>query len=93
MDPRTPSATEPIDVQLPALIPQLPQSHIQGMLLPQLPQQIITSGTKRDCIRMRGLPFEASVTDILTFLAEHSRHIVYQGVHMVYNAQVTFSNL
>ena len=53
-----------------------------------LPQQLITSGTQRDCIRLRGLPYEASVTDILTFLGEHSRNIVFQGVHMVYNAQV-----
>ena len=56
-----------------------------------LPQQIITSGTHRDCIRMRGLPFEATVQDILTFLGELSRNIVFQGVHMVYNAQVSLS--
>ncbi len=52
------------------------------------PQQVITSGTQRDCIRLRGLPYEASVSDILTFLGEHARNIVFQGVHMVYNAQV-----
>jgi len=43
----------------------------------------------RDCIRLRGLPFEASVTDILSFLGDHARNIVYQGVHMVYNAAVS----
>ena len=79
MDPRNPAEAEP---QLPPLIPQLPQAPIM------LPQQLITSGTHRDCIRLRGLPYEASVTDILTFLGEHSRNIVFQGVHMVYNAQV-----
>ena len=81
MDPRNPAELEP---QLPPLIQQLPQ------MLPTAayPQQIITSGTNRDCIRLRGLPYESTVTDILTFLGEHSRNIVFQGVHMVYNAQV-----
>ncbi|ELT99307.1 hypothetical protein CAPTEDRAFT_198265, partial [Capitella teleta] len=51
--------------------------------------QVISSCPQRDCIRLRGLPFEATVTDILTFLGEHSRSIVFQGVHMVYNAQGT----
>jgi len=86
MDPRTPNPADPGDIQLPALIHQIPQSHIPSVILPQ---QIITSGTQKDCIRMRGLPFEASVTDIITFLGEYSRNIVYQGVHMVFNAQVS----
>jgi hypothetical protein len=52
-------------------------------------QQVITSGTRKDCIRLRGLPYEAQVEHILEFLAEHAKNIVYQGVHMVYNAQVS----
>lgn len=60
-------------------IPQLP---------PILPQHIITSGTRKDCVRLRGLPYEALVEHILEFMGEHSKNIVYQGVHMVYNAQV-----
>ncbi|CAB4061282.1 ESRP1_2 [Lepeophtheirus salmonis] len=52
-----------------------------------LPQQLITSGTKRDCIRLRGLPYEAQVEAILEFLEEHGKCIVYQGIHMVYNSQ------
>ncbi|ODN02747.1 RNA-binding protein fusilli [Orchesella cincta] len=52
-----------------------------------LPQHIITSGTRKDCIRLRGLPYEAQVEHILEFLGEHAKNIVYQGVHMVYNAQ------
>ena len=53
-------------------------------LLP-LPQHVITSGTRKDCIRLRGLPYEANVEHILKFLGEHSKNIVFQGVHMVYN--------
>lgn len=75
MDPRTYEQQQP-------LIAQLPQ-------LPLLPQQIITSGTRKDCIRLRGLPFEAQVEHILEFLGELAKSIVYQGVHMVYNAHVS----
>lgn len=57
--------------------------------MPLLPQHIITSGTRKDCIRLRGLPYEAQVEHILDFLEEYSKHIVFQGVHMVYNAQVS----
>ncbi len=57
-----------------------------------MPQQIITAGTRKDCIRLRGLPYEAQVEHILEFLGDHAKSIVYQGVHMVYNAQVTFGS-
>lgn len=63
------------------LITHLPQ-------LPLLPQRIITSGTRKDCVRLRGLPYEAQVEHILDFLGDHAKNIVFQGVHMVYNAQV-----
>lgn len=43
--------------------------------------------SRRDCIRLRGLPFEAQIEDVLYFLADQSKNIVYQGVHMVYSAQ------
>lgn len=42
---------------------------------------------RRDCIRLRGLPFEAQIEDVLYFLADQSKNIAYQGVHMVYSAQ------
>ncbi|KMQ93883.1 rna-binding protein fusilli [Lasius niger] len=72
-------ATDPKQVILPPPpITQLP---------PLLPQHIITSGTRKDCVRLRGLPYEALVEHILEFMGEHSKNIVYQGVHMVYNAQ------
>ncbi|XP_037302563.1 RNA-binding protein fusilli-like [Manduca sexta] len=51
------------------------------------PQHVITSGTAKDCVRLRGLPYEAQVEHILTFLEEFAKNIVVQGVHMVYNAQ------
>lgn len=67
-----------------ALIPQIPP--------PILPQHIITSGTRKDCVRLRGLPYEAQVEHILEFLGEQAKNIVFQGVHMVYNSQVRNSN-
>ena len=84
MDPRNPEPQE-TQVALPPLIAQLPPQ----TALPYIPQSLITSGTKRDCIRLRNLPGGAQVTDILSFLGEFSQFIVYQGVHMVYSAQVS----
>merc|ERR1719491_2379869 len=48
---------------------------------------MITAGTRKDCIRLRGLPYESQVEHILEFLGDHAKNIVYQGVHMVFNAQ------
>ena len=71
------------------LIPHLPTAApAVAMPVSVLPQQMITAGTRKDCIRLRGLPYEAQVEHILEFLGDHAQSIVYQGVHMVYNAQV-----
>jgi epithelial splicing regulatory protein 1/2 len=83
MDPKTYEQNTP----KPPLIAQIPPT-IQQM--PMLPQHVITSGTEKNCIRLRGLPYEAKVEHILHFLEEFAKHIVYQGVHLVYNAQVSF---
>ncbi|XP_036225030.1 RNA-binding protein fusilli isoform X2 [Bactrocera oleae] len=77
MDPRTYEANQ----QQP-LISQLP-----SMSLSLLPQHLITSGTTKNCIRLRGLPYEALVEHILHFLDDFAKHIIFQGVHMVINAQ------
>ena len=71
------------------LIPHLPSAApAAAVAMPVLPQQMITAGTRKDCIRLRGLPYEAQVEHILEFLGDHAKSIIYQGVHMVYNAQV-----
>ncbi|VDM44393.1 unnamed protein product [Toxocara canis] len=49
--------------------------------------QVVVQGNRKDCIRLRGLPYEAHVENIVEFLGDAARHIVFQGVHMVYNAQ------
>jgi len=68
----------------PPLISGLPPSLAPVTVIPQ---QLITAGTRKDCIRLRGLPYEAQVEHILEFLGDHAKNIVYQGVHMVFNAQ------
>lgn len=78
MDPKTYEPPQP------PLIAQLPP--VQMSILPQ---HIITSGTEKSCIRLRGLPYEAKVEHILQFLDDFAKHIVYQGVHLVFNAQVS----
>lgn len=45
-------------------------------------------GSMRDCLRLRGLPYTASIEDILTFLGEFTHDIRPHGVHMVLNQQV-----
>ncbi|VDN03620.1 unnamed protein product [Thelazia callipaeda] len=50
-------------------------------------QRVMVHGSRKDCIRLRGLPYEAHVENIVEFLGETARHIMFQGVHMVYNAQ------
>ncbi|XP_073692714.1 epithelial splicing regulatory protein 2 [Garra rufa] len=47
----------------------------------------ITTGSTRDCIRLRGLPYTAAIEDILEFMGEHTIDIKPHGVHMVLNQQ------
>lgn len=68
---------------------QLPPQIPQPLPTPLLPQQAITCGTRKDCIRLRGLPYEAQVEHILDFLGDYAKNIVFQGVHMVYNSHVS----
>lgn len=84
MDPKTYEQNTP----KPPLIAQIPPTIAQ---MPMLPQHVITSGTEKNCIRLRGLPYEAKVEHILHFLEDFAKHIVFQGVHLVYNAQVSFA--
>ncbi|CAH2057108.1 unnamed protein product, partial [Iphiclides podalirius] len=68
--------------------PSAASAPAEGLLpVTLVPQHVITSGTAKDCVRLRGLPYEAQVEHILTFLDEFAKNIVVQGVHMVYNAQ------
>jgi epithelial splicing regulatory protein 1/2 len=51
--------------------------------LPMLPPEMLTSGNKKDCIRVRNLPIECGIEQILEFLGVHSQHIVMKN--FVYN--------
>uniref|UniRef100_A0A915KAL6 RRM domain-containing protein n=1 Tax=Romanomermis culicivorax TaxID=13658 RepID=A0A915KAL6_ROMCU len=64
-------------------IPTMPQL-VPGFLPPQ---QLLVGGSRKDCIRLRGLPYESQVQHILDFLGEYAKHVLLQGVHMVLNAQ------
>uniref|UniRef100_A0AAR2L1X5 RRM domain-containing protein n=1 Tax=Pygocentrus nattereri TaxID=42514 RepID=A0AAR2L1X5_PYGNA len=62
-------------------------------ILPVVPQPTFVPSTiaavvgTRDCLRLRGLPYDASVQDILLFLGEYTADIRPHGVHMVLNQQ------
>uniref|UniRef100_A0A8C4MZV2 Epithelial splicing regulatory protein 2 n=1 Tax=Equus asinus asinus TaxID=83772 RepID=A0A8C4MZV2_EQUAS len=47
----------------------------------------LAAGTERDCVRLRGLPYTATIEDILSFLGEAAADIQPHGVHMVLNQQ------
>ncbi|XP_030621663.1 epithelial splicing regulatory protein 2 isoform X2 [Chanos chanos] len=47
----------------------------------------LATGSTRDCVRLRGLPFTAAIEDILEFMGEHTIDIKPHGVHMVLNQQ------
>ncbi|XP_038069597.1 epithelial splicing regulatory protein 1-like isoform X1 [Patiria miniata] len=87
-EPLVPEGPPQANVMVPNII-HPPQAH----LIPQphpaafVPQQLITCGMIRDCIRMRGLPFKATIEDIMRFLGETANYIRPHGVHMVYTMQ------
>ncbi|XP_030639288.1 epithelial splicing regulatory protein 1 isoform X2 [Chanos chanos] len=57
-------------------------------ILPAVPQPtFVPPSGLRDCIRLRGLPYDATIQDILLFLGEFSADIKQHGVHMVLNQQ------
>lgn len=45
-----------------------------------------TPSSRRDCIRLLGLPREAQVLTIVKFLGEHAFDVVFRGVHLIYSA-------
>ncbi|XP_030155359.1 epithelial splicing regulatory protein 2 isoform X3 [Lynx canadensis] len=47
----------------------------------------LAAGTGRDCVRLRGLPYTATIEDILSFLGDAAADIRPHGVHMVLNQQ------
>lgn len=67
------------------LIPTLPTPIIP--VIP--PPYTIATGSIRDCVRLRGLPYTAGIDDILDFMGDATADIKPHGVHMVLNQQVT----
>ncbi|KAF4090965.1 hypothetical protein AMELA_G00031690 [Ameiurus melas] len=70
----------PLISTLPPPPPMLPVSVLSA-------QPFITTGSSRDCVRLRGLPYTAAIEDILEFMGEHTIDIKPHGVHMVLNQQ------
>lgn len=42
--------------------------------------------------RLRGMPYSATIDDIVSFLGDYSLYILPSGVHIVLNQQVTIWN-
>ena len=56
-----------------------------------VPGPYVNDMNSKDCLRLRGLPFSATVQDVLDFLREHAAFVVPGGVHMVFNTQVSIN--
>ncbi|KAL3080336.1 hypothetical protein niasHS_012441 [Heterodera schachtii] len=50
------------------------------------PPQQRAAQRQRDCLRLRGLPYEAQVQQVIEFLGPHAQRVMFQGVHMIYNS-------
>uniref|UniRef100_A0A672GRF7 RRM domain-containing protein n=1 Tax=Salarias fasciatus TaxID=181472 RepID=A0A672GRF7_SALFA len=80
-----------------AEVQQVLNRYSSAPLIPVAPAPLMTMlptmsllpspGGIRDCLRLRGLPYTASIEDILTFLGEFTHDIRPHGVHMVLNQQ------
>ncbi|CAN9514239.1 unnamed protein product [Ophioblennius macclurei] len=80
-----------------AEVQQVLNRYSSAPLIPVAPAPLMTMlptmsllpspGGLRDCLRLRGLPYTASIEDILTFLGEFTQDIRPHGVHMVLNQQ------
>ncbi|XP_064129947.1 epithelial splicing regulatory protein 2 isoform X1 [Loxodonta africana] len=77
-----------------AEVQQVLNRYASSSLLPTLTAPLLpipfplVAGTGRDCVRLRGLPYTATIEDILSFLGEAAADIRPHGVHMVLNQQV-----
>nr|XP_013010274.1 epithelial splicing regulatory protein 2 isoform X3 [Cavia porcellus] len=76
-----------------AEVQQVLNRYASSPLLPSLTAPLLpipfplAAGTGRDCVRLRGLPYTATIEDILSFLGEAAADIQPHGVHMVLNQQ------
>ncbi|XP_024589627.1 epithelial splicing regulatory protein 2 isoform X1 [Neophocaena asiaeorientalis asiaeorientalis] len=76
-----------------AEVQQVLNRYASSPLLPTLTAPLLpipfplAAGTGRDCVRLRGLPYTATIEDILSFLGEAAADIRPHGVHMVLNQQ------
>uniref|UniRef100_A0A4W2GSM1 Epithelial splicing regulatory protein 2 n=1 Tax=Bos indicus x Bos taurus TaxID=30522 RepID=A0A4W2GSM1_BOBOX len=76
-----------------AEVQQVLNRYASSPLLPTLTAPLLpipfplAAGTGRDCVRLRGLPYTATIEDILSFLGEAAVDIRPHGVHMVLNQQ------
>lgn len=71
------------------LIPVAPSPILPLVAQPAfVPSTVAAIPGTRDCLRLRGLPYDATVQDILLFLGEYTADIKPHGVHMVLNQQV-----
>lgn len=55
-----------------------------------LPPEMLSGTNKKDCIRVRNLPVECGIEQILEFLGVHSQHIVRNFFNFYYSNNLIF---
>ena len=51
----------------------------------------VVRGSETNCVRLRGLPYEATAEDVINFFGEEGANIANKGVHMELNSMVCVS--
>ncbi len=64
-------------------------SRILGTPISANPEIEALRGKERDCVKLRGLPFDSKPDDVLAFFGSLKDEIASKGVHMVLNANVS----
>ncbi|XP_063055242.1 epithelial splicing regulatory protein 1 isoform X2 [Engraulis encrasicolus] len=80
------SSTPLISVAPSPLISMVPSPLATGML-PLVTGTFPLAAGIRDCVHLRGLPYDTTIQNILEFLGEFTADIAPHGVHMVLNTQ------
>ena len=52
-------------------------------------ETVTNQGVIRNCVLLKGIPWDVSVEKIITFFGEQSSNIVEDGVHLLYDRYVS----
>ncbi len=60
-----------------------------GLTITTDPELDKLRGSSKNCVKLRGMPYETTPEDVIVFFGDLKDSIAFQGVHMVLNAVVS----